>query len=276
MVITKRPSPTSSRKLLSRNSPSHLAVARMVCSLVHSTTISLTAPLPCICRMSEPSNLSVADNRAAAAISSPSTLRSGGGYGCRSSTARQVASRWTSSPRTGAPSKMKRCRESLTSCHRVRWGHAPIAQEPPLDLAGGGERQLGDELDLARVLIWRESRAHVLPDRLFECGRGVLAGPQHDEGLDAGSTFGVRHAHRGGVGYGRVLEKAILDLGGPDAIAGALDHIVGPPPVPVEVVLVARSEVAGASPPAVELRSGGVRVIPILQKDNRVARAPDA
>ena len=79
MVMTKRPSPTSSRKLPPLSSPSHFAVARMVCSLVHSTTISLTVPLPCICRIREPSNLSVADSSAAAAISSPSTARSGSG-----------------------------------------------------------------------------------------------------------------------------------------------------------------------------------------------------
>ena len=52
----------------------------MVCSLVHSTTMSFTAPLPWICKISEPSNFNVADSNAAAAISSPSAARSGAGY----------------------------------------------------------------------------------------------------------------------------------------------------------------------------------------------------
>ena len=41
---TKRPSPTNSRNPFAGSCPSHLAVARMVCSLVHSTTMSFTGP----------------------------------------------------------------------------------------------------------------------------------------------------------------------------------------------------------------------------------------
>ena len=58
---------------------SHLAVARMVRSLLHSTTASFSGPVPWICRISAPSNLRLAAISSAAAIISPMILFKIGG-----------------------------------------------------------------------------------------------------------------------------------------------------------------------------------------------------
>ena len=112
-VIANRPPPlrlTRSARLASGAiSPMTLAVARMVKSELHCTTSILTGPSPWICMTSAPSNFRLADNRAAAAIISPSNLRIGSGYSRRASTSRQVFCNDTISPRTGAALNINLC-----------------------------------------------------------------------------------------------------------------------------------------------------------------------
>ena len=63
---------------------------------------------------------------------------------------------------------------------------------------------------------------------------------------------------------------ARVDLKRTDAIAGALDHIVGAALVPVEAVRVAHREVAGPAPAAGELRLRRRRVVPVLEQHHRI------
>ena len=126
-------------------------------------------------------------------------------------------------------------------------------QHAPLHLAGGGHGQGVDELDLLRVLVGRELAAHVLLQLRHQRVAGRMAGRQHDVGLDQRAALGVGLGHHGGVGHGRVLDQAVLDLARPDAVAGGLEHVVGAALVPEVAVGIARGQVAGAAPVAGEL-----------------------
>jgi hypothetical protein len=75
---------------------------------------------------------------------------------------------------------------------------------------------------------------------------------QHDIGLDQRAALAVGLGHHGRVGHGRVLDQAVLDLAGADAVARRLEHIVGPALVPEVAIGVAHGQVAGAAPVAGE------------------------
>src|SRR5437764_7831857 len=139
------------------------------------------------------------------------------------------------------------------------------AQHAPLHLARGGHGQGVDELDLLRVLVRRELAPDVRLQLLHEFGveralatgaDGALfqhVGREHDVRLHQRAALGVRLGHDRGVDHRGVLDQAILDLAGPDAVARRLEHVVGASLVPEIAVDVARSEVAGAAPVAGEL-----------------------
>ncbi len=102
---------------------------------------------------------------------------------------------------------------------------------------------------------------------------GRVAGRQHDIGLDQRAALGIRLGHHGRVGHGRVLDQAVFDLAGPDAVAGGLEHVVGAPLVPEVAVGVAGGQVAGAAPVAGVLAAGGALVAPVAEEEDRVGVA---
>src|SRR5690606_36206018 len=65
-------------------------------------------------------------------------------------------------PITATPTAAPRAICETESTGRSAPGLFALAQHAPLHLAGRGHRQLGDELDLLRVLVLRELAAHVL------------------------------------------------------------------------------------------------------------------
>src|ERR1043165_9111577 len=73
-----------------------------------------------------------------------------------------------------------------------------------------------------------------------------------------------------------MLHQAALDLGRPDAVARALDDVVGAALVPDVAVFIHAALVAGQAPAvADELVAGGLRVLPVLEEKHRVVRAVD-
>src|SRR6478609_263466 len=81
------------------------------------------------------------------------------------------------------------------------------------------------ELDLARVFVGR----HLLAaegDELL--GRGRLAGPQADVGLDGLAAVGVGHPDHGGLAHRFVLVEDVLDLARPYLVAAGVDLVFLP------------------------------------------------
>src|SRR5207302_10979554 len=78
-----------------------------------------------------------------------------------------------------------------------------------------------DELDRLRLLVGRDVGAAVLDDVV---GGGGLAVLQHHDRLHALRPFRVGHADDGGIGHGRVLLYAALDLGRVDVLGRRLHH----------------------------------------------------
>src|SRR5713101_3174972 len=96
-----------------------------------------------------------------------------------------------------------------------------LAELGAADLAADGLGQVGDEFDLARVLVGRRHRL----DMLLQFGgegvrRGVAGGEDH-EGLDDLAAEGVGLADDGGLGDGGVLDQGRLHLEGADAVRRA-------------------------------------------------------
>ncbi len=63
--------------------------------------------------------------------------------------------------------------------------------------------------------------------------------------MDAGAFDRVRQADGGRLGHGRVADQRALDLGGAQAVARDLDHVVDAPDDPEVAVLIALGRVAG-------------------------------
>ena len=73
----------------------------------------------------------------------------------------------------------------------------------------------------------------------------LLAGLQRHVGVDALALDVVRVADHGGLGDLGVADQRALDLGGAEAVAGDVDHVVDAAGDPVVAVLVAARAVAG-------------------------------
>ena len=142
--------------------------------------------------------------------------------------------------------RASRCRRTSTVTVAPR---LQLAQLEALDLAGGGLRQVGDELDLARVLVGRQL---VLHEGLQLGVGGLRAGLEHDEGLGLGQALGVGHADHRGLEHRRVLHQRGLDLEGRDVDAADLEHVVAAAAVGVAAVGVAHVLVAALGPAALE------------------------
>src|SRR6185436_11768586 len=106
--------------------------------------------------------------------------------------------------------------------------------------------------------------------------RGGIARLQHYECLDDRAAHRVRLADDRGVRDRGMLHQAGLDLRGSDAVARALDDVVGATLVPEIAVVVALALVAGAGPVADKLVARGLRVLPVLEEEHRVALVAEA
>src|SRR5262249_44137985 len=142
-------------------------------------------------------------------------------------------------------SRRRRSRDSArASCSRSRSpALAPLlalAQLDAPDLAAHGLRQLGDELDLARILVRRGHALHMLLARAHQLVARGVARLEHDEGLHHLAAHGVGAGDHGRLDHRVMLEQRALDLERADPVAGGDDHVVGAPDEPEIPVLVAR------------------------------------
>src|SRR5439155_16831863 len=93
---------------------------------------------------------------------------------------------------------------------------------------------------------------------------------EHDEGLHDMSALGIGAADYGAVRDRGMLHQAVLDLRGTDAVARALEHVVGAALVPEIAVRIALREIPGAAPSAGVFPLGRLGIIPVFEKENRI------
>src|SRR5712671_1837010 len=124
-----------------------------------------------------------------------------------------------------------------------------LAQDAAHDLAGAGLRQVRGPLQQ----IGRGDRADLLAHPLHQLAAQLfvrlLVDPQRHIGVDALALDVVRIADDGRLGDLRVGDQRALDLGGAEAVAGDVDHIVDPAGDPIEAVGVAARSVTGEIKP---------------------------
>src|SRR5438309_12049260 len=99
----------------------------------------------------------------------------------------------------------------------------------------------------------------------FERRRSLVARREHDECLHDMGALGIGAAYDRGVRDRRMLHQAVLDLRRTDAVARALEHVVGAPLVPEIAVLVALREIPGAAPLAGVFPLGRLRILPVFE-----------
>src|SRR5262245_48214965 len=102
-----------------------------------------------------------------------------------------------------------------------------LAQLRAPDLPADRLGQVGDELDLARVLVGCGHGLDVLLQLASKRVRGRVPRRQYDERLDDLPAERVRLADDGRLGHRGVLDQRRLDLERPDPVRRAVDHVVG-------------------------------------------------
>ncbi|PHJ59673.1 hypothetical protein VF03_34290 [Nostoc linckia z2] len=116
----------------------------------------------------------------------------------------------------------------------------------------------------------RHACLHEVADVVREVGRGLDAVLQHDEGLDDFSAQLVGLADGGRKRHGRMLQQRVLDLAGPDAVAGGGDDVVVPAEEVDVAFLVAQALVAGHHPVADELVARRLGATPVFEEHHGV------
>src|SRR5258706_1653980 len=169
---------------------------------------------------------------------------------------------WPAPTRTMRFTRGAGCRASR---RRLELRFFALAELLALHLAGGGHRQRVDELDLARILVGREAAADMALDLIDQFTAAGKSGLQHDEGFDDRAARRVGLADHRRVRHRGMLHQAALDLSRPDAVAGALDHVVGASLVPEVADLVHAALVAGQAPVADELLARRFRGLPVFE-----------
>src|SRR5690606_13686946 len=121
----------------------------------------------------------------------------------------------------------------------------PATKLPVEDLAGTGQRERSDEFGTAGGLVPGDVLLADLP-QFFR--RGLLAGTQHDHGVNAFAEVVVGYADdRAGLD-GRVLCDDLLDLDAVDVLSPADDHVLDPVDDVDVAVIVHVAAVAGVHP----------------------------
>src|SRR6267143_2395990 len=172
-----------------------------------------------------------------------------------------IASGTTSLP---APSQGR-----TAMCLGTCWGCFLLAQLVALDLAGHRLRQLGHELDRVRVLVALQLGLAVLLE-----GRHQVIARLHptlgdDEGLDAREPVDLDADDRA-LHHRWVLQQSRFDLDRRRPQAADLDHVVGPPLIPVVAIRVDAIPIASEEPLA-EDRPFGLLVLRPVERKRAVA-----
>src|SRR5439155_21783310 len=142
-----------------------------------------------------------------------------------------------------------------------------------LHFARRGHGQRLDEFYLTRILVRRQTRAHVGLELARQRGRAGDAVTELDERLDHLAAHRIGRADGGGQRDRRVALQAVLDLARADAVAAARDHVVLAPDEPEVAVAVLARQVAGERPVADELVARRLLVVPVPEKHHRIGAA---
>ena len=116
----------------------------------------------------------------------------------------------------------------------------------------------------------REAGLDERPNVLFQRRVGAKARAEDDERLDRFRSELVRHADHRGQRHRRVLAQAVLDLAGPDAVAGGGDHVVVSTDKPQISVVILATQIAHHQPVADELGLGRLGLTPVLEHHHRI------
>src|SRR6478672_10720012 len=146
-----------------------------------------------------------------------------------------------------------------------------LTQPEALDLAGGGLRQLVDELEVAWILVRCQLVLHERLQRLLERRARRMAGLQHDERLRLGEAIRVLAADDGRLEHRRMLHQRGFHLERRHVDAAYLQHVVGAARIDVTAVFAAGVLVAAARPFALESRTRLRVVGPVQERRARPA-----
>src|SRR5882762_8849452 len=124
-----------------------------------------------------------------------------------------------------------------------------LAQDAAHDLAGAGLRQVRGPLQQVGGGDRADLLAHPLHQLAAQRLVRLLVDAQCHIGVDALALDVVRIADDGRLGDLRVGDQRAFDLGGAEAMAGDVDHIVDPAGDPIEAVGVAARTVTGEIEP---------------------------
>src|SRR4029077_17420902 len=141
-----------------------------------------------------------------------------------------------------------------------------LAQLEALDLAGGGFRQLGYEVDPTRVFVRRQSALDVLLQRGREFGNFGYIGSQRNEcfGFDEPIFVGV--TNDGGFEHCGVRREGRFDFKRRNPDAAYFQHVIAPPAVSEISVFTLDIFVATSGPGAEESVAAFVAVVPIISR----------
>src|SRR6185437_9832593 len=183
-------------------------------------------------------------------------------------------------PRKAAEAQQMRSRANYVASGMVlgrlslappKLAHHRFAHQELLRLAGRGEREVGDESDMARHLVMRDLTLAEGGDLL---GAGALPGLEHDPGADLLAEARIGHAEdlrRLDLG---MAEEEILDLARIDVLAAADQHVLDPPDDVAIALGVDGGKIAAMHPPdLVDRRAAPFRILPIAAHDAIAARA---
>src|SRR4029077_3612093 len=140
-----------------------------------------------------------------------------------------------------------------------------LAQLEALDLAGGGARQRVHEVDALRALVARQLLRRVLLDGAGERLARRVARTQRHVRSRNGRTFLVRLGDDRRLEHRGMRDERLLDFAGGDPHARAFEEIVAAAFEPVEAVLVAPVDVAGAHPAVADQLGGLVRLVEVIR-----------
>src|SRR5499427_10451456 len=123
-----------------------------------------------------------------------------------------------------------------------------IPQLETLNLAGRRARQVGPDIDPARIFPRPGALLHVRAQLLEQPFVGAVAVLEHDEGFRLDQPVAVLLADDGGLEHRLMGDERRLDLewGYPHAVD--LEHVVGAPAVMIVAIGVAQVFVAGMGP----------------------------
>src|SRR5215471_2185627 len=138
-----------------------------------------------------------------------------------------------------------------------------IPQLEALDLAGRGARQVGPDVDPARIFPGAGALLHMRAQRFEQPLVGAVTVLEHDEGFRLDQSVAVLLADDGGLEHRLMRNEGRLDLERRYPHAVDLEHVVGAPAVVIVAVGVAQILVAGMRPFADEGAAALRALVPV-------------